>query len=237
MEQLIMFHKLTYRSIFLLLMLLVIIAPASAQERPTPPIPVPPTDSPVLTTAQMRSAIVVSDMRATNRVMVRANEEVVYRLADCDMNDKNSPCYVVVSASIIPTTNTESFSQTQSSAIINRGKTIQCGRVIYGPGAFFEVARLIQNVDVTFHTNNDSTPLTLNWGDYAGSFGGLLARWVSISNPVPNPGWGVYEWNQAYVNTSALGEYGTYSPIGWIATYTFGAGVRLSINSSGWGCS
>lgn len=207
--------------------------PLSAQERPTPT----PPDNPVLTTEQMRNARVVSDMRATNRVMVRPNETVVYRLADCDMTDENAPCYVVVSASIIPTTNTDSFSQVQSSVAINRGKVIQCSRSIYGPGALFEVARLNQNVAVTFHTNNDSTPLTLNWGDYAGSFGGLMARWVSISNPSPNPGWGAYEWNQAYVNTTALGEYGTYSPFGWIATYTFGVGVRLSINSSGWWCS
>ncbi|MCU0480106.1 MAG: hypothetical protein MUE54_02710 [Anaerolineae bacterium] len=232
-----MFHKAINRSIFFFLLFVVAILPVSAQQRPTPPTPVPPTDSPVLTSAQMRSAIVVSDMRATNRVMVRANEEVVYRLADCDETVENSPCYVVLSASITPTTNTESFSQTQSSTSVNRGRTIQCVRVIYGPGALYEIAWLHQNVAVTFHTNSDSAPLTLNWGDYAGSLGGLFARWVSISNPAPNPGWGTYEWNQAYVNTSALGEYGVYSPIGWITTYTFGAGVRLTINKSGWWCS
>lgn len=49
----------------------------------------------------MQSARVVSDMSTRNRVMVSPNQTIVYRLANCDMNDRNALCYVAISASIV----------------------------------------------------------------------------------------------------------------------------------------
>lgn len=230
-----MIYKLTHRFIFFALLLMTTLLPLSAQERPTPP----PPDRPVLTTEQMRNARVVSDMRATNRVMVRPNETVVYRLADCDISDRNAPCYIAISASISDDISQLALSDKNGiytknlSQSINRGMILQCSADVYS-GAGGSVSGLVQRVGVTFHTNDNRTPLTLNWGDTAGTWAGFFFKWNSISGPNPNPGWGSYTNSQAFVNTTGFGETGIPLAIGWVTLAQ--RTVSVGVNSSGWWC-
>jgi len=227
-----MFHKFLSRSIFALLLIFFIL-PISAQERPTPT----PPDTEALTTEQMRSAIVVSDMRATNRVMATPNQDVVYRLADCDETVKNAPCYVVVSAEILEESSfSKIFTTKPFNQSVNRHLTLQCTRGIYADSNGGIMAELVQRAGVIFHTNSNSAPVTLQWGDTAGTWAGALFKWLSFTGPTPNPGWGTRTNSNASVNTNALGEIGTYYVIGWIGVRQISVGIGVSISSSGWGC-
>jgi hypothetical protein len=172
-------------------------------------------------------------MRATNRVMVRPNETVVYRLADCDVTDENAPCYVVVSASMLPiSSNLITVPQTQTTTSINRGFIAVCYRSITNNFGV-EVVKLVQNVAVTFHTADNRAPVTLNWGDIGGSYTSSLYSWYSISGPTASPGWGSYAASQASVNTFAVVNYSIFG----IQLRQDTLAVRLTIHSSGWGCS
>ncbi|GEM_PF-898360 len=235
-----MFHKFLSKSIFFALLLIFFILPISAQERPTPTSP----DGQALTTEQMQSARVVSDMSTRNRVMVSPNQTIVYRLANCDMNDRNALCYVAISASIVEDASSELFSTKPDSFSknllqgINRSMTLQCSVSAYSnvPGAG-EMARLVQNTGVTFHTNNNNTPLKVNWGNNNGTWTGSLFRWLSMSGPNANPGWGSYAPMQARIDTTSVGQVGFYLINVWIAGSTANFGVALNINTSGWGYS
>lgn len=135
--------------VFLVLavMLAIQVAPVSAQTQ-TPPAP----DQ--LTLVQMKNAVVVGDGSAASRSKVNGN---IYRLSGCDGSNPDAPCYFMVTGSGNFPENINNYSITP----LATSATITCGIKVYnGLGA--QVARLQQNVNVTFWGTYGQTPVTLN---------------------------------------------------------------------------
>lgn len=97
-------------------------------------------------------------------------------------------------------------------------------------------AKLQQNVSVTFWGAFGQTPVTLNWGDRAGTGASPMYSWSDLTGLNPNPGWGVYvkRTKTAY---STVGGMLTYSPIPGYTEWQQYISNRLTIKSSGWSCS
>jgi hypothetical protein len=115
---------------------------------------------------------------------------------------------------------------------------LQCSVSILTTGGA-EMARFVQNTGVIFHSNTNSAPVTLQWGDYGGTWAGALFRWsfdeLALA-PTPNPGWGVYAPTEAFITSSASGRAGIHIIISWIGGNSVSVGTVLTINTSGWGC-
>lgn len=182
-----------------------------------------------LTTAQMNSAVVVSDGSASSRSKVKGD---VYRFADCDRSDSDAPCYFVVTGS-------GTFMEGSDKSFVtplSSNATITCGVNIYnGFGSL--AARLQQNVNVTFWGTYGQTPVTLNWGNLGGTqtYYGNYVSWSGLTGPTPNPSWGVYvsRSGTAYSSAGGLLIYTPPVPPGWQQYYS----SQLTIRSSGWYCS
>lgn len=209
--------------VFLLIALMLVIqaVPVSAQGNPPPPNQ--------LTPAQMKNAVMVRDGSVASRSSVKAE---VYRFADCDGSDSDAPCYFIVTGNgtFVEGSNRLSVTPLSSSA------TLTCGVNVYNSFGN-KVARLQQNVNVTFWSTYGQTPVTLNWGNLGGTqaYYGFYVSWSGLTGPTPNPGWGVYVSRAGAAYTTAGGLL-TYAPPltpGWQQYYS----SRLTIRSSGWYCS
>lgn len=193
------------------------VAPVSAQGN-TPP----PPDQ--LTQAQMKNAVVVGNGIDSNRSKIQDGQ--VYRFADCDESNLDAPCYFIVIGS-------SSFDQNVKStsiAPLASTSTITCGRNIYN-GTGKNVARLQQNVNVTFWGTSGRTPATMNWGNLNGTTGTLGYGWQDLTGPNPSPGWGVYvpQSGTAYSTAGGMFVY-----LGVMQAYI---SIRITIRSTGWTCS
>lgn len=202
------------------IMLAIQVAPVSAQDN-TPPLPNQ------LTQFQMKNAVVVSDGSATNRSKVKGD---VYRLAGCDGSKPDAPCYFVITGSGNFTENASN----PSIAPLAASATITCGINVYnGIGA--NVARLQQNVNVTFWGTYGQTPVTLNWGDLRGTSALPGYSWSGLTGPNPNPSWGVYVTRAGTAYSTAGGTLSFNPPVlPPLQTYV---SSRLTIRSTGWSCS
>lgn len=147
---------------------------------------------PKLTLAQMRSARVVADGRVESRLV--AGPAAVYRLAEC----QTDVCYF-------------SIAQVMSYSPLVDSATLSCGIDIYN-NVGVQVARLKQNINVTFWNNINSPPLTLNWGDSRGTESFCCwYEWTSLGEPVSNPSWGVYVGPEGTAWSNLSGVL-TYAP-------------------------
>lgn len=204
--------------IFLLIvvMLALQVVPVSAQGK-TPPNP----DQ--LTLEQMKNAVVVSNGMDSNRSKIQGQ---IYRFANCDESNPDAPCYFMVTGS-------DNFGQNINLTPITplaSTATIICGRNIYN-GTGKKVARLQQNVNVTFSGTYGQTPVTLNWGDLNGTTGTLGYGWSDLTGPNPSPGWGVYVPRSGTAYSTAGGMF-VY--LGVMQAYI---SIKITIRSSGWSCS
>jgi len=215
--------KMNTKNKFLFFMLVAVmlamqVMPASAQGKTPPNGPPDP-----LTPAQMKNAVVVNDGSAASRSKAKGE---VYRFADCDESNPDAPCYFVVAGSDNFTGGTSMSSITPLSS----SATITCGINVYnGMGA--KVARLQQNVNVTFWGTYGQTPVTLNWGDLRGTGALPGYAWSGLTGPNPNPGWGVYVSRTGTAYSTAGGT------LTFLGVYQNYASSRLTIRSSGWSCS
>jgi hypothetical protein len=189
---------------------------------------VPLTNAPEqLTPEQMKVAIPVRDGKDSSRSATGG----VYYLESCNNNaDVNTPCYIVVlgSGSFPKKANDATITPLASTA------TITCGINIYNRlGA--KVARLQQNVGVTFSGTFGQTPVTLNWGDLRGTSALPGYSWSGLTGPTPNPNWGIYvaRSGTAYVTSGGMLSF-AINVIPPLQTYV---SSRLTITSSGWRCS
>jgi hypothetical protein len=181
-----------------------------------------------LTPVQMKNAVVVEGGSVISRAEVKGD---VYRFADCDGSNPDVPCYFVVTGS-------GTFAEGSSKSPITplaSSATITCGVNVYNYLGN-NVARLQQNVNVTFWGTYGQTPVTLNWGDLRGTATyGSYYSWSSLTGPNPNPGWGVYvsRTGTAYSNAGGLLVYAP-PPVPGTQVYV---SSRITIRSSGWSCS
>lgn len=166
------------------------------------------------------------------RMHVHNSTDSVIRLSTCDPSKPDLPCEVLVTSGM------SSGPRDLRNVSLNsdRSATLTCS-YIFRNALGQENARLQQNVGVTFHTSQNSTPVTLRWGNLGGTSAVGLTRWVWTSGPTPSPSWGVRTTGQANVVSSGMVEYGIPTPWGTIVFYQYTVSVRLWINSSGWGCS
>lgn len=196
--------------------------PASAQGK------TPPNNPPdQLTPEQMKSAVVVSDGSVASRSKV---EGEIYRFANCDESNPDAPCYFMVtgSSNFAESINSTSITPLASSA------QISCWTPIYNSFGTLK-AKLKQNVGVTFWGTYGQMPVTLNWGNRAGTGASPMYSWSDLTGPNPYPGWGVYV-SRTKTAYSIVGGMLTYTPIvgvGW----SYYISNRLTIKSSGWYCS
>lgn len=190
----------------------------------------PDKDS-LLTRQQMRNAIVASlgkvlYVDGSNLVPGEKKNSAIYRLEDCDTKsgDKDKPCYFVLFVERKPQ-NGYTIESSQS--------TLTCGLNYYNSTFGFLMARLQQNVNVTFWNSPNKLPITFNTGDLGGTQTYVVyATWQGLSGPNPNPNWGTRTSNTAYATSSGnlvLNIAGvTSSYYHW---------TRLTITSTGWSCS
>lgn len=212
--------------IYLLIAIALVIQiwPVSAQGE-TPPDQLTPT--------QMKNAILVADGSIASRSSV-ANQPkekaIIYRFADCDESNPEAPCYFMV-------TGAGNFFANNSRSITPLASTtgLVCITPIYNSLGTLK-AKLQQNVSVTFWGTYGQTPVTLNWGDRAGTGASPMYSWSDLTGPNPNPGWGVYvaRTKTAY---STVGGMLTYAPVPGIPQWQQYISNRLAIKSSGWSCS
>lgn len=202
------------------LMLVFQVVPVSAQGKT-------PANPDQLTAAQMKSAVMVNDGSIASRSNKRAE---IYRFASCDGAREDVPCYFMVTGqgSFTESTNASSITPLSSSA------TISCGINVYnGIGA--NVAKLKQNVNVTFSGTYGQTPVTLNWGDLRGTMAIPGYSWSGLTGPTPNPNWGVYVSRTGTAYSNAGGTLAFTPPV--LPPLQTIVTSRLRINSSGWACS
>ena len=186
-----------------------------------------PSDPDQLTSAQMGSAVVVSNGFAPAH---SKRPGQVYRFANCDKSNPNDLCYFVV------TTSDKFIRNSSSDAVVALASTatITCGKKIYNSLGQLR-ATLQQNVGVTFSGTYGQTPVTLNWGDRAGTGSSPWYSWSDLTGPNPNPNWGVYvaRTQTAYSTAGGMLTYAAPGIPGWSKYYS----SRITINSSGWYCS
>jgi hypothetical protein len=185
-----------------------------------------------LTTQEMASAIVVADALAARRSGVRG---AVYRLQSCDSGNPEALCYFKVVDMTTPSRGLVSSMATEGyGTLAGTNATLTCGVPFYNLLGF-EVAKLVQNVNVTFHTYNGQTPVTMNWGDRNGTYSYWPFQWQTLSGPYANPGFGVYvsRGGTAYAQTDGVLKNEPYSgfPGGSVSV-----SLHLTINSGGWWC-
>lgn len=210
--------------IFLLVAVMVAIqvVPVSAQGK------TPPNDPPAqITPAQMKNAVVVSDGSAANRSKSKGE---VYRFADCDGSSPEAPCYFMVTGNGNFAENINSNSITPLATTT----TLICITPIYNNLGQLK-ATLKQRVGVTFWGTFGQTPVTLNWGDRAGTGANPPYSWSDLTGPNPNPGWGVYV-ARTKTSNSTVGGMLTYAPLPGPGFQLY-ISNRLTIKSSGWFCS
>jgi hypothetical protein len=158
----------------------------------------PPANIPTqLTLQQMQTAVTVSDGSAESR---SGKPGQIYRLANCDENNPDAPCYFTITGGTNFVANTNSVVSPLSSST-----TISCGVNIYGTGGVLG-ATLQQNVYVTFWGTYGQTPVTLNSGNLNGTASFMpLWWWSDLTGPNPSPGWGVYVSRTGVAQASAGG--------------------------------
>ncbi len=196
-------------------MLALQVVPVSAQGKT-------PLNPDQLTPAQMKNAVVAGAGLDHSKFQ----EGQVYRFANCNDSNPSGPCYFIV-------TGGASFDQTARSASITplaSTATITCGRNIYN-GTGKNVARLQQNVNVTFSSTYGQTPVTMNWGNLNGTTGTLGYGWSDLTGPNPNPGWGV---NVPRTGTAYSTAGGMFIYLGVMQAYI---SIRITISRTGWSCS
>lgn len=211
------------KSKFLVFLLLAVIlaiqvAPASAQGKT--PSSGPPDQ---LTPEQMKNAILVGT-GDSNRPELQEGQ--VYRFANCNESNSEDACYFMIIGG-------ENFDQNVSSTLMTplaTSATITCGRNLYN-GAGKNVARLQQNVNVTFWGTYGQTPVTLNWGNLNGTFATVGYAWQDLAGPNPSPNWGVYVSRSGTAYSTAGG---LFVFLGSVQSYI---STRITIKSSGWSCS
>ncbi len=186
-----------------------------------------------LTPTQMKNAVLVANGSITSRLSVlnqSKGKAVVYRFADCDESNPEAPCYfMVIGDGNLAANSSQSITPLASTT------GLVCVTPIYNSFGTLK-AKLQQNVSVTFWGTFGQTPVTLNWGDRAGTGASPMYSWSDLTGPNPNPGWGVYvkRTKTAY---STVGGMLTYSPIPGYTEWQQYISNRLTIKSSGWSCS
>lgn len=158
-----------------------------------------------LTSEEMSNAIVVANPDRVAASDILSGQSIsskrrVYRLAGCDPGsvDPDAPCYFTV----VTGYDSIALRSGQSGAgVLAYGATVICGKNIYNMFGGL-IARLQQNVDVTYHNQWGKAPVTMNWGNLDGTETYLFGYWwEGLSGPNPNPGWGI-RTNTAYSTAS-----------------------------------
>lgn len=189
-----------------------------------------------LTAEQMQNATIVLDGLPSSR---EGLEGPVFRLANCNLSARENPCYFTVEGGgnfVSRSYKSRGLSSPTPSNAASFNATITCGITVYSvigiPGA-----RLQENINVTFWTANERTPLTMNWGDLAGTTTYLpYWSWSNLSGPTPNPSYGTYvpQSGTAFANASGMVVYAPPPPLSGSNTVY---ATHFTANGGGWWCS
>lgn len=201
-----------------------------------------PTSS--FTETEKANAIVVGSFDISERVPITIDRSKltkdtetrtrqVYRLRDCNENDKEKICYFAVELSV------KQESQNRVSRAAGGWQTVQQCAFTLSSAVGIEVVRLQNNVLIKYGAASGGfarLPAKALTGNLNGTFAAGGAAWNQTSGPTVSPGWNIKVKRGGFLSATASGLLNVWVPIIGLPIGTWDLSIMLFVDDTHTGC-